>query len=170
MIIALVAISFGQNGSDGSGRKRDERIIKLKENVAAFHETVKEPYDLEKLADITHPRVFERVGGRDSFKKVMKQELDKAKSTFASLEWTFGDPTKIIEFNNQLFSIVPRVLKGTSTVGKRVITEGTIIAISSDRGRTWKFINGDGFRASFPEYADVVQAPKTRILIDGIEQ
>ena len=172
-LLILSAVSYAQESAGtvvSQSASDDELKVKVKAEVRSLFGTIEGQRDVDRLADYTHPKALEKAGGRDFFIEVMKRALDDAKVNFDSIEWTIGDSIEIIVFDRQFFALVPRTLKGTTVAKKRIVQEGTVVGISNDQGKTWKFINGTGFNSTFPEYSEKVRVPAQKTFIDGIQQ
>jgi hypothetical protein len=84
------------------------------------------------------------VGGRE---RVVK-ELTTGKADMARDGWAFDHvdidaPQEIVEGGARLFAIVPQRVTMRSPQG-HVLQRGYLLAISSDAGQSWKFIDGAG--------------------------
>ena len=124
----------------------------------------------EKIADYSHPKAFEIAGGREKLVEMLTWAYKSAAEYFKSLTWTLEEPQNLTEINNELFVVVPRTLDGISPQNVRVVQKGSMIGISSDNGKTWKFINGASFDKFFPSLVGKIQIPKERTFVNGIEQ
>ena len=100
----------------------------------------------------------------------MKKGIQMANEIFESFSWTIGNPNKLVEIDGQLIGVVPRTLTGITFQKNKTVQEGTIVGISTDNGKTWKFVNGTGFKSLFPAFADKVQIPEQVTFINGIKQ
>ena len=121
--------------------------------------------DLDRLADKTHPRVVEMIGGREKFRKAIEDGFADMKAKgqeFHSL--TVGKPEKLVRSNFSLFAIIPQRLVFKTPQGK-LWHEGCLIAVSSDEGRTWTFVDGAGaakgnIEIVLPDFPKDLQIPK----------
>ena len=65
--------------------------------------------DFDGLADKTHPRVLELIGGREKLRKTIEDGFADMKAKgqeFHSL--TVGKPEKLVRSNSSLFAIIPQ--------------------------------------------------------------
>ncbi|MES2765905.1 MAG: hypothetical protein V4642_08560 [Bacteroidota bacterium] len=97
--------------------------------------------DFETFAKYTHPKVIEVLGGAQKFKEMMTngaKGMNDAGVRFISI--TNGEPGKIITKDNELQTILPQTIEMKTPTG-RVKTKTALIAISSDNGKTWHFVD-----------------------------
>jgi hypothetical protein len=146
----------------------DSRIETLRFDATSMYDSLKDQ-DYERFADFAHPRSLEHFGGREAFVESMRSSFKSTRSTLASLEVTIGMDITIFNVDSQLFGLVPTTLDGTTSEMKKVVQEGTVVGISTDSGKSWKFVNGNSFAQFFPEYANAIKIPKQRSFIDGVE-
>ena len=151
-------------------KKADIRIENLKKQATEMYETLNGSGDFEKMADLTHPKAFEIAGSRENYIAYMRKGFQMTKEIFESFSWTIGTPSNLVEIDGQLFGIVPRTLSGVTVKKTKTIQEGSIIGVSTDNGKTWKFVNGTNFKVFFPAYVDKISIPEQVTYVDGIKQ
>lgn len=67
--------------------------------------------DHEKLADLTHPALIDKAGGRDAFiRMVEKVETDYDRQGFKLLDGTLSPPSRLVECGRQWYAILPYTL------------------------------------------------------------
>ncbi len=99
--------------------------------------------DYETLVGLTYPALVQQFGDRAKMIEVMKTAAQEtAPSGVKMVGAKVGSATKPIPSQGKLFSIVPTV-NGMTAPNAR-ITQKFLLAISSDNGRTWSFIEGSG--------------------------
>lgn len=125
-------------------RADDAALKKLaKENVQTLNDSVIKG-DYGKVIDFTHPKLVEMMGGREKAIALMEnstKEMKKEGFEFKSVK--VGDPSDIVKQANELYLYVPFEL--TMKIPKRKITAPSyVIGVSTDQGKTWKYVDGMG--------------------------
>ena len=122
--------------------------------------------DFDKFADFMYPKLVEMSGGRDKFIASLSASMKQAKSTgFELVGYEVGEPTQITEIDNQIFSVLPT--KTTMKFPQKTMTDqGSILAVSEDKGNNWKFVRvktKESIRPLFPNAVDKLTFPETTI-------
>ncbi len=175
-ILMTVSIINGQQVKESKSEvktqaeKVDVRTENLKKQVARFYETIRKPSDFEKMADLTYPKVIEIAGSRENYIAAMKKIVQMSDERFESFEWMIGKPNDLVEIGGYLFGVVPRTLTGISFLKDKIVQEGTIVGVSIDNGKSWKFVNGTNFKSIFPSFADKIKIPEQISFVNGIKQ
>jgi hypothetical protein len=102
--------------------------------------------DFETVADMTYPKCLEMMGGRDHIITVQKQMRGETLASGGSIEIErVDDPGDIVESQSVFYSYVPVVARIRRPMPKQVyLMKSIYIAVSLDRGKTWKFIDDAG--------------------------
>ncbi|MHB1425427.1 MAG: hypothetical protein ACYC3I_19830 [Gemmataceae bacterium] len=142
MIIRLAAalMLFGFCLSAVAAEDKPEQIAKAKAEEIA-QATVKGDYG--KILDLTYPELVKRGGGRAKLIESMTEEMKDWKSrgiVFRSAK--VGATAKVVPGGDKLFSVVPLGLE-LKVPGGILSVSSFLLGISSDKGKTWSFINGD---------------------------
>jgi hypothetical protein len=113
--------------------------------------------DFDRMADLTHPEVVRMLGGKEKMVAVLQESTKKFKEQgYDILACTVTDATELVSGEGELFTVVPYTLKTKVPGGK--LTQATyLLGVSSDYGKTWRFIDG----------AKLLQ-PKVRKLIPNL--
>jgi len=133
-------------------------------------------YFLEKkyneFLNFTYPKVVEMMGGREKSIKATKASIEKMEKegyTFVNIK--FKNPSKFIKKGTETqFTITQELLMKTPK--GNILAEYTMIGISNDNGKNWKFIDTSGkskevMRKYFPNLSpDIVIKTKTQKLVD----
>lgn len=129
--------------------------------------------DYETLADLTHPRVVEMMGGRAGMiAYVDKAMKDLRAGGFVVESFGVGEPGEVTKIGRRLYSIVPTKMRMKVPQGVMLV-ESYFVATSDDGGgEKWTFIDGSGangrekVKLIFPEAADKLDlpAPKQPVL------
>jgi len=122
--------------------------------------------DFDKFADFMYPKLVEMSGGRDKFIASLSASMKQAKSTgFELVGYEVGEPTQTTEIDNQIFSVLPT--KTTMKFPQKTMTDqGSILAVSEDKGNNWKFVRvktKESIRPLFPNAVDKLTFPETTI-------
>src|SRR4051812_48488379 len=102
--------------------------------------------DYDAFSRYIHPNLIEAAGG----KKQLEERMDTA-NTFAAQfgaeikKIIIGNPAKVISYHNQLQTTLPQFTQLTSSFGDAEL-ETTLIAISTDNGKNWKFVDTSVFK------------------------
>ncbi|HWG46107.1 MAG TPA: hypothetical protein VN688_25320 [Gemmataceae bacterium] len=99
--------------------------------------------DFGKLADLTYPKVVESLGGRDKMIAKLEASSKEMKSkgvTFRSVK--VGDVLQLAPSDSHLFALLPMTLEMKIPTGT-ITVKSFLLGISSDKGKTWTFFNGD---------------------------
>ncbi len=88
-----------------------------------------------------HPNIIETAGGKE---KVL-QRMDTANAIASQLgavikKIVIGNPGTIVKYKNQMQVTLPQTSEMTSGFGN-ISLETTLIGISTDEGKNWKFID-----------------------------
>ncbi len=112
--------------------------------------------DHRKMAELSHPMLVENLGGTDQFvKKLTTMAAEMKGQGFRFVEIKLGEPSKLVEASGDLYGVIPFTLLMTGPGGKKGTTPSYLIAVSTDGGRTWKFLDGSGI-ASDPSKLKVI--------------
>lgn len=175
-VLFAFQIACGQNQSvpdnnnqKTASEKTDWKIDNLKKQASELYAAF-DKNDFDKFVELTYPKVIEKVGGRENLISMMKNISDQNPKIFQSFSSSVDNPSQLVEIDNQLFGVVPIKLEGTTYKNNKIVTLGSVIGISTDNGKTWKFVNGSKFKELFPNAADKVQIPKDMTLGNGKEQ
>ena len=99
--------------------------------------------DYATIADLTYAKVVEESGGREKAIAAMKDLMEGLKSrgiVFRSMK--VDRPLEFASAGGEMFAVVPFLLEITAP-GQKITQRTFAIGVSSDRGQTWTFINGD---------------------------
>src|SRR2546423_11734141 len=100
--------------------------------------------DYQKVLDLTFPKVIEAGGGRDKMMVTMQKEIKGMETEgVVMLSTTAASPTNFVHDAGSIYAVVPISMKMKAQNGVYQ-TEGTLIAISSDGGINWTFIDAAG--------------------------
>lgn len=121
--------------------------------------------DFGKVVDYTHPKITEKLGGKEKMVAFLKQDSQQMKADgFEIVSVEIGEIKQVEKVENELFALIPMKMTVKAPNGKGV-SENSMIGISGDNGENWKFISGvsqDRFKAVFPKAAEKIQIPEEK--------
>ena len=159
ILLATNAI-YSQTSNENLNRQLKEmRTYFLAEDYAAF-------------SAYTYPKVVEMMGGRENMIRATQSSMNQMKNEgFQIVDISFTDPSKFIEHKNELQCSLTQELTMKIPEGK-VLATYTLIAISGDNGKNWKFMDTSGKpKATMLKYfpnlnPNIVIRPKTQEFVE----
>lgn len=137
-----------------------ERIRKgAEENSAALAAG-----NYERVVDLTYPKVVELVGGREKMLELLRRGTEDMKSRGAAiLGADISEPKDVATSGTMRFAIVPMNAKVKVPEGI-LRSKSFLLAVSSDEGKTWTFIDGGGLTQEklaqlFPDFPSELSLP-----------
>lgn len=131
---------------DPTDENDDAEEVALKKRVRADVEQMNDAMltgDLTKLVDLTHPKAVEMLGGRESMIAVIeKTNLDMKKRGMEIKSNATGNPSDPVTTDDEMYIVVPHKLEMKAPGGKLHVN-AFVIGISTDEGKSWKYVNGD---------------------------
>ena len=160
LIMLLAAAAAGQTrlGEEAAARLQTQ----ADECGRAFIEG-----DFERLADYTHPKVLEKVGGRAGMIAFLQKSVGEMKAEgFNIISYVNAAPTQVLTVGRQTYAILPATLKARVPQGV-LASETFMLAVSADGGRNWKFVSGSvadsaKLKLLFPAAAGRLKLPAQR--------
>jgi hypothetical protein len=141
LIFFLAAVLADEKQPKKGSDDTPEKVAKRKADEVA-QATVKS--DFEKIVALTYPKVIEEMGGREKMIGAMKTGLKDMKARgieFRSAK--VEDAKPVVSGGSDLFTIVPFTLE-IKLPGGRTTVKSFLLGISSDKGKTWSFVDGSG--------------------------
>lgn len=134
-LLAAAAAAQGQLGEEAAKRLQAQ----AEESGRAFIRG-----DLGRLADYTHPRLIELMGGREKMIEFVRKDMEEMKAEgFKPLSYVPSAPTQVLRVGGQTYAVVP--LKFRMRAPKEIyISNSFVVAVSGDDGRNWTFLSGGG--------------------------
>jgi hypothetical protein len=120
--------------------------------------------DFAKVADLTHPKAVDALGGKkkmaaflaDGMKAMKEQGIE-----FKNVK--ILDPSEPVKAEKDAYIVVPFTLELTAS-GKKLQSKGAIVGVSSDGGKTWVFLDAnpgrDKLKLLLPDLPDSLVIPK----------
>jgi hypothetical protein len=102
--------------------------------------------DYKKFVALTYPRIVKEMGGPEKMADDLAAKMKQLKEQGYELRsLKADDPTSSAEVGERRFVVVPYALEMKSPGGKMTV-KSFLVAISSDKGKTWTFVDGAGIR------------------------
>ena len=120
--------------------------------------------DYARLADYTHPKVLEKMGGRERLVAFLKKGVADMKAQgFETLSYENADPTQVLAVGRETYAVVPGKVR-VRTPGGVYAGGAFMVAVSADGGKSWKFVSGSSadpakLRILFPAVAGRLKLP-----------
>lgn len=103
--------------------------------------------EYDKVAELTHPKVLEALGGKKKAAETMRSVIDDMEIQGISIEsYTIGEISEIVSEKDNQFAIVHTVMKMKAPKG-RLSQNSFLIAVSPDKGKSWTFVDGNAIDA-----------------------
>ena len=178
LFIVLLAFqsAAGQNEitdkttQDISVQQADWRIENLMKQVRELFEAY-DKEDCTKFVELSHPNIYKKEGQASFFDKV-RYVIELRSVNSEPLPSTVETPSELFEIYKRIFAVVPYKLNGIDRVKKnKSVALGSMVGISEDGGKSWRFVKGVAFNEAFPDVAGMIPIPNPveKHLVDGIE-
>ena len=100
--------------------------------------------DYGQLVDHTYDGVVKLLGGREKAIKTIEAAMGTLKGQGITIKsYTVGEPGPFLAEGDNTFVVVPSKLE-MSIPGGKALAKSYLLGISSDEGKTWKFVDGAG--------------------------
>lgn len=100
--------------------------------------------DCDTIIEHTFDGIIQELGGRDEAIKVTQAALKQMKTQGVTLtSFELGSPGDLKREGDYTFVVVPTTIRLGNQSGE-IVGEGFLLGISSDAGKTWKFVDGNG--------------------------
>jgi hypothetical protein len=120
--------------------------------------------DYGKLAELTHPKIVEMVGGKEKMAAGLTGVMKKLKEQ--GIEYKSAkmlEPGDLIRSGKDIYVTVPFTLEMV-VPGGRLHSKSALIGVSNDAGKNWVFIDGslgsESIKKVFPDLPDAITFPK----------
>jgi len=120
------------------------------------------------MAYYTYPQIVKAMGGPDKMAEKVSQVVDEMQShgiAFKSV--TIGNIGDIVKSDVHLYSVVQQILQ-LSNNGAIITNSAYLLAISSDNGKRWYFVDTAPFKHQnikqlFPDYPPGLVIPESHM-------
>ena len=97
--------------------------------------------DFTAFSKFVHPKLVEAAGGSGKLTERLDSANAMAKQFGAEIKRIhIGDPAKAIQYKNELQTTLPQTTEMATAMGS-IVFETTLIALSSDGGKNWRFLD-----------------------------
>lgn len=148
----------------GASNAQDEKMSETVKGLVKKMITATAEGDYRTVLDMTYPKVFEAVGGREK----AAEEIEKLMKTIKSQGITFSvkdvGASTLAKGGKDHYSVTPITLVMTG-LGKKISIKSAVVGVSEDGGKNWKFISIDnkgekGVRTLLPNLPADLVIPK----------
>ena len=121
-------------------------------------------YDAETMFKYSYPKLVEMIGGKTRFIQQFKMSTDNLKSQGIVIKSVvMGEPGTIYTAGTELHALVPQETI-IDQKGVEIKSKNYLLAVSSNGGKQWYFINLDSFkeesiRLLFPNFNPQLKIP-----------
>lgn len=179
LFIILLAFqsAFGQNEiTDKTAEnilvaRSDSRIENLMKQAKDLFEAY-DKGDINKFVELSHPKVYEKEG-REKFFDTVSYVISGLSEGDELPPSSIESPSELFEIDKQVFCVVPYKLEAIRKIKKdKIVALGSMIGISDDGGKSWKFVKGVAFNETFPNVAGMflIPNPIEKCFVNGVEQ
>ncbi|MEE9349719.1 MAG: hypothetical protein V3U80_06700 [Flavobacteriaceae bacterium] len=126
--------------------------------------------DFKTIANFTHKSILNLIGGKENMASVLTQEMEKMIADgYGFKDVKIGPPRQIYTAGDELHCLVSQ--KIVLSLKDEIITANSyLLAISSDKGKTWTFIdtakiNNENILELLPHFNTNLKFPKKAALI-----
>jgi hypothetical protein len=165
VILFLVSMTIisGKSQNKSNSLVYETNLLKQANIMGQYYLNKKYEQFIEKI----YPGIIKAVGGKQRMLQMLNsamQNLDKQNIIVDSMR--FSKPNKIIYTGEELQTTLSETVFMTIPNGT-MIKESTMIAISSDKGITWSFIDTSGqslnsLKKAFPNLSNDLIIPKDK--------
>lgn len=102
--------------------------------------------DYSPSFETTYEPALKAMGGREAAEDSAKELLKMMEAKGVRMKsYTVGEPGDLYTEGGNTFVVIPTVLEMTAPDAK-IVVRGYSLGISTDAGKTWKFVDGQGLR------------------------
>ncbi len=98
--------------------------------------------DFQAYVKLVHPAVLEDVGGRDKMIQITRHGKVTLDEQTDGYDTRVRMPTRLIQGTKGLYTIVPQTVTLQLKNDQSIDRDSYLLGVSSDKGRSWKFIDG----------------------------
>ena len=139
LIIFFSLVLFACNGQTKSSDTSDHSKI-IKAQAERMGQLLLKK-DFKSFMKFTYPKIIDMIGGQEKMIQIMeKGSIEMESEGTGVLSVNFGDPSEILTEGNELQCTLPEVIEMKVPNG-RLVTKSTLIAVSTDSGKNWFFID-----------------------------
>ena len=142
----------------------------MKKNIEQQFSEMSQAYikgNIPVYVDFMYPKIVERVGGRDSTIKLISMMVNSLNSQGKQIKSiNYGNISDIVKAEKQLHCVVTQTIEILGPDGTNIL-ETAVLAISEDKGKTWKFLDVSGadlnsLKQILPNFNDDLKIPEKK--------
>jgi hypothetical protein len=100
--------------------------------------------DYDTFVGLIHPKIVALAGGKEKMAEVIKGSVEEMKKSNVSITaFSVEPPTETVEAGTDRVAIVPTSIS-LKLPDKKIKQRSYLLAVSSDAGKTWTFVDGAG--------------------------
>ena len=168
LLLSTASTLFGCGSSVQDDKIAETVNVEVKKMIEATFEG-----NYEVVIEMTHPKLFEKLGGKEKAGEMIKTTMEMIKGkglTFKVVE--IGKPT-VVKGDKDFFAVAPYTGEITGQ-GKKITMKTAVVGVSTDAGKTWKFINVDengenGIRPILPDLPRELKIPRQTITREDLD-
>lgn len=122
----------------------------------------------ERIADLTHPKMLEKAGGRRKVLQGLEAFSRHRKSRWSYQAVRIEEPTGAAEKNGNWYGVVPYTLTLVGDDKRRISQTSFLLGVSFDGGKVWQFM--DGNRATPQQITEVMPDFPSELVIPAVGQ
>lgn len=146
-----------------SAQEDDATTVKLIKEKAQAMLTATLNGDYETVVKSTYEPALQTLGGREGALKTIKEQMDQMKASGMKItKCKLEAPQKIHRTADMEFVIVPTTTE-IDIPNATVDAKSYLLGISSDQGKSWKFVDGAGLASKpkwLPQLPEGFELPK----------
>ena len=118
----------------------------------------------EQYVKFVHPKILKMFGGEEKMIEFLKKTIEETENQgFIFKDVKIGEHSELIVAGNEIQSIIPQILE-LKTKDGRLVTTSYLLALSTDKGKKWYFIDTAGktleeLRTMFPSLSSKLIIP-----------
>jgi hypothetical protein len=122
--------------------------------------------DAAAVVRMTYPKLVEMMGGKEGMESELRKIYDQG---FAVEKVTIGNVSEILTVGTEVQATVEEEIRIAAPGQGVFLAHGTLIGISEDGGKTWRFIDASqttdvsAYRKLFPNLSPKLSIPEPRI-------
>ncbi len=158
-ILALCVFAIGQPPTDNGATLRQAHD-QAKAFAQAFHKD-----DYNKLAELSHPKLAEKIGSRARVAQAWKKKAAAYRYQGLKLEgYDVEAPKVLVKVGSDWLCVVPTQLKFQAIEGS-ASSNAYLLTLSHDQGKTWRILDGNdadtakNLKDWLPKLADAANLP-----------
>jgi len=125
-------------------------------------------HNYKQMAYYTYPPIVKAMGGPDKMAEKVSQMMDEMQTRGMALKsTTIGNIGDIVKSGTHLYSVIQQILQ-ISNGGSVITGSSYLLAISSDNGKRWYFVDTAPFKHQnikqmFPDYPPGLVIPESHM-------